>query len=334
MNRLRASIASLSVALATTALGALGGCTTLGGNVKGSFSCSAPDGICAPSSSIDDRALAMISGDSGTAGAVPAGPVIDPGPRARASRTAATGPRVPVGQGDPRRSQERVLRIVFQPYIDEFGRLHEASAVHAVVESGAWQQQLASSTPIPDLSAGPRPTATASLAEAIDRADGAGAAMSASDPNLPDPAVVAAARARVPAVDPVAAIKNDVAARLAPKAGRTPRRVVSKSVAPSSELKIGGAPATTPSVAERGPDGGPVVPFVAPGRTGAPLAAKTMSATDAVTPLKATTDYQARTPEAQNAARDVAAGTLSATKPIEKPPVRAAGFPGAVPEDN
>ncbi|MEL0254290.1 MAG: conjugal transfer protein, partial [Novosphingobium sp.] len=42
-------------------LAALSGCTTFGGNVKGNFSCSAPDGICAPSSSIDDRALAMIA---------------------------------------------------------------------------------------------------------------------------------------------------------------------------------------------------------------------------------------------------------------------------------
>ena len=32
---------------------------------KGSFTCQAPDGICAPSSTIDDRALAMISGDAG-----------------------------------------------------------------------------------------------------------------------------------------------------------------------------------------------------------------------------------------------------------------------------
>ena len=34
--------------LLSTAL-ALGGCAALGGNVRGDFSCAAPDGVCAPS---------------------------------------------------------------------------------------------------------------------------------------------------------------------------------------------------------------------------------------------------------------------------------------------
>ena len=49
--------ALISLALLGTALG---GCTTLGTNVAGSFRCSAPDGVCAPSSVIDDSALARI----------------------------------------------------------------------------------------------------------------------------------------------------------------------------------------------------------------------------------------------------------------------------------
>src|SRR3546814_7366088 len=48
--------------LLSTAL-ALGGCAALGGNVRGDFSCAAPDGVCAPSATIDDRALAMITAD-------------------------------------------------------------------------------------------------------------------------------------------------------------------------------------------------------------------------------------------------------------------------------
>jgi hypothetical protein len=40
----------------------------LGGNVKGSFACQAPDGICAPSSTIDDRALAMVAAAGAAAG--------------------------------------------------------------------------------------------------------------------------------------------------------------------------------------------------------------------------------------------------------------------------
>ncbi|MCE3543613.1 hypothetical protein LXJ56_25870, partial [Escherichia coli] len=42
----------------------LSGCMTMGGTVKGDFACRAPDGICAPSSVIDDRALALILGDA------------------------------------------------------------------------------------------------------------------------------------------------------------------------------------------------------------------------------------------------------------------------------
>src|SRR3546814_9651397 len=56
-------------------------------------------------------------------------------------RTAATVP------ADPARTREKVLRIVFQPYIDERGRLHEKSAIHAVVASGEWQQSLAQTVP-------------------------------------------------------------------------------------------------------------------------------------------------------------------------------------------
>ena len=122
-----------------TSLLALSGCASLGGNVRGSFSCAAPDGICAPSATIDDRALALISADASEADTLPTGNQRQP-MRGRSNRAEAIQP-ARLAVADAGRTQEKVLRIVFQPYIDERGRLHEASAVHAVVARGEWQQQ-------------------------------------------------------------------------------------------------------------------------------------------------------------------------------------------------
>jgi len=189
---------------------AVGGCTTLDGNVKGSFSCAAPDGICAPSSFIDDRALALISGEDGDRLITPAGPYTAPRSEGRGFQTAAAAPA---------RSQERVLRIVFPAQIDAAGRLHEQTAVHAVVERGDWQQALAdnavATTPAQVSAATGRDT----LLAAVERVDPPLTADSdvAVDPDLPSAAAVAAARAQV---DPVGDVKDQVARRLS----RTPRR--------------------------------------------------------------------------------------------------------------
>ena len=104
-------------------------CTTLGTNVKGSFSCTAPAGSCAPTSNIDDQALAMLQGDP--VGTTPAGPFL-PAP--------ATKPGIVLASASSslRRSGEKVVRIVFPAFIDGQGRYHEASAIHAVVDQGAW----------------------------------------------------------------------------------------------------------------------------------------------------------------------------------------------------
>ena len=64
--------------LGLTSLLALNGCASFGGNVRGSFSCAAPDGICAPSSTIDDRALALISADPSDGDALPTGNLRQP----------------------------------------------------------------------------------------------------------------------------------------------------------------------------------------------------------------------------------------------------------------
>jgi len=51
----------------------LAGCAAIGGNVKGNFVCNAPDGICSPTSAIDDQAVASmgIQSDSNSALAAP-----------------------------------------------------------------------------------------------------------------------------------------------------------------------------------------------------------------------------------------------------------------------
>lgn len=309
--------------IATAMLAALGGCATFGGNVKGRFSCAAPDGVCAPSSSIDDRALAMIAGDSSASDPTPAGPYMESKPRQRLLRTAAASQPLPIGQADPRRTQERVLRIVFQPYIDGQGRLHEASAVHAVVQSDEWQQQvLASSTAIPDRNARATPAAPVSLAEAVDQADPANGAVAAIDPNLPDPAVVAAARAR--AADPVGSIKSEVAARLAPKAGRTPPAAV-------------GAPAAQVKATDHRPVGAaaPASRLQATDRVGVPssTAAEAAPVLPPRTGVGAEAAASAR--QAEETARAAAAtAPLPGSKPVVSGTVRAASFPAAVPEEH
>ena len=189
--------------LALTTVVALAGCTTLGGNVKGSFACKAPDGMCAPTSKIDDQALSMISG--GDADAMPA-TVINPYER--------VDPRfVPTASANPSRSSERVLRIVFPAHVDRLGRYREASAIHAVVERGSWMasaqsagtaarsQQLAMADYSPSLaeiaSASPEAVFPTVPVEAVAAAYTAPAPAVAE---MPDPAAVAAARRKGHAV--------------------------------------------------------------------------------------------------------------------------------------
>ena len=225
------------------AITTLSGCVGLGGNIKGSFACQAPDGICAPSAVIDDRALRLISEDP-SATPAPAGtyrPEAKP-PTAKSSsvRVAAVQPvRGPVST-TPGRSNERVLRIVFPAHIDARGRLHEASAVHAVVSQGQWL------TSTDDKAAPTRNAMSAapdmpSLTEAL-------AAPLEVDPNLPDPAVVAAARARK--ADPVAAIKAEVSERLkpSPRAAAGTAALVASGQAAAAGTAQPKAPAVRPTV--------------------------------------------------------------------------------------
>ncbi|HUD93263.1 MULTISPECIES: TraV family lipoprotein [Sphingobium] len=318
----------LTAGLGFTSLLALSSCASFGGNVRGSFSCAAPDGICAPSSTIDDRALALISADPSDGDAMPTGNIRQP-MRGRTNR-AQVGHPARLASADAGRTQEKVLRIVFQPYIDERGRLHEASAVHAVVARGEWQQQALTEVAVPPRRSAAAQGLTESLADAVDRVDPPLDSFALSDPDAPGPAAVAAARARKPDAvpDPVSAIKADVRARLAPKAqaasrpgtaaalSHTPSAAASPVLQPPSGASTGGSPQAKASP------------------TPAPVPASGTGAA-AVAHVKADPRYQEVATGAAKGARDAAAAQsgVQAAPAAIAPTVKAANFPAAVQED-
>lgn len=345
-----ARVRSCRSALCVAGLLALSGCATLGGNVKGSFSCQAPDGICAPSSTIDDRALAMISGEAGDV-MIPAGPYQAP-PAPRATRTALAPASIVTGEPAAARTREKVLRIVFQPYVDERGRLHEASAVHTVVQSEWQAQALADARPIPDRHAAAAEPAQLSLVEAVDREAPGTVDVAAFDPNLPDPAVVAAARAR--GTDPVAAIKADVAKRLTAKPERSTAR---SNLAVSDDARVSSGASKTAAAALAPPPGGveakppldaarraATPPPAVNGQTSRPTpdaeraalegVGKASSGAEAMARVKASQAYQDAQAHVEGATQDAATSAEApGLKPLTSPTIRAASFPASVPED-
>jgi conjugal transfer pilus assembly protein TraV len=102
-------------------------CTTMGTNVSGSFKCEAPDGVCAPSIAIDDKALAEITQADANELMAPAGPYkVDDGDGGRAQMANAQGVIASQNQGYQ-------LSIVFPAYTDVAGVTHERRAVAAAV---------------------------------------------------------------------------------------------------------------------------------------------------------------------------------------------------------
>ena len=101
---------------------ALSACTTFGTNVRGDFTCRAPQGDCAPSHVIDARATAEL------------GEGASPHQIARV--------RAGVAAGDTGRTLERTLRIVFPAHVDEAGTLHDEAVAWAVVENPRWAAEL------------------------------------------------------------------------------------------------------------------------------------------------------------------------------------------------
>jgi conjugal transfer pilus assembly protein TraV len=106
-------------------------CTSLGTNVSGSFRCEAPDGICAPSVAIDDRALAEIVDSEERERAAPAGRFsVDDGEPGR--RTVADGGAG--GDGAGAMAPTYRLNVVFPTYTDIAGAAHERRTVTAQVD--------------------------------------------------------------------------------------------------------------------------------------------------------------------------------------------------------
>jgi len=234
------------LALAGLFLGSasLSGCMSLSGNVKGDFACRASDGICAPSGNIDDRALAMISGEEGDHMIAPAGPYVEPPSEGRGYQKASS----------PVRTRERVLRIVFPAQIDASGRLHEQTAVHAVVERGEWSEALAGNAVAGTAEEVAAAAGRDTLLAAVERAEPPMIETLAVDPDLPTPEAVAMARAQgnggeVQSSDPVGDIKDQVARSLT-----TPRRTRAAPSTPKPQRQaqpkpVAQAPATQPAPA-------------------------------------------------------------------------------------
>lgn len=139
------SARSVMVLLSSAALSSCG--VLLGDNVKGNFICSAPGGTCAPSTLIDDQALAFIQ----SARPEPLGshsPVSVRRAKARAEKRAFRSARSSSASGRSAGAARvsdnlfhrdaRTLRLVFPAYVDDAGNLHEARVVHTVVDQGGW----------------------------------------------------------------------------------------------------------------------------------------------------------------------------------------------------
>lgn len=255
------------VGLAATQLAA---CTSLfGGNIKGSFACSAPGGTCAPSTLIDDQALSVIQNARPM---TPAGPYIRQ-PAAAKPFTASYAPsgsgRLAAASNGMVHRERRVLKVVFPSFVDGGGNLHEPRIVHAVVDDGAWMQlssgepnlgeqvegravSLASAAYIP-APAAPAPVSESAAAPVSAPAD-------TPLPALPSPEAVAAARAKAAALksgNAVDAIRAEVQARLAHTAkapgGSVPAPAASASAAPIAVTAAVAAPAAATAKPTNGP---------------------------------------------------------------------------------
>lgn len=127
---IRSPVRFAAALLLTAGTLAAGGCTTLGTNVSGKFACNGPEGICAPSTSIDDGAIATIETTSMEL-LNPAGPYqIDEGYGVPAAPVLGATAAPPSAQAD----SSYTLRVVFPAFVDGAGRLHERAAVETSVQ--------------------------------------------------------------------------------------------------------------------------------------------------------------------------------------------------------
>ncbi len=209
----------------------LSGCAMLRDNVKGSFACKAPDGTCAPSSVIDDAAIAAIREE-------PAGvadPSDAPGTVSRRGATANHGswhPRPPMAAAESGtntlpgalRPGTRVLRVVFPAYVDHEGQLHETAGVQLTLDDGlpgTPASSVAEQAAGGQVSADPRsPGGPPALLELAEQAPDLSAMAPSPTPTaVPVPhaeaTITAPGTAKPLAPSPIDAIKADVASALA-----------------------------------------------------------------------------------------------------------------------
>lgn len=219
-------VALLPVLAAATAM-ALSSCASLSGNISGNFACRAAEGSCAPTATIDDRALALITGSDNRIGGV-----------RTAGRTPPGLPDPGVGVAVTARGPGRVLRIVFPAHVDDQGRIHEINAVRAAVEGEPWPASpvalVATLQEAPTTAGVVAPGEPVVFDQAAERlAD----TVMTSGHDLPSQIAVAAARNR--GADPVALIRSEVDRRLTEKGQRRSTSRVDanpKPVARSSPL--------------------------------------------------------------------------------------------------
>lgn len=211
----------------------LAACTTLfGGNIKGNFSCSAPNGSCAPSTLIDDQALSVIQNARPM---TPAGPYYQPSGAGGMQESAGKPARgaVAVADNGMIHRDRRVLKVVFPSYVDGRGNVHEPRVVHTVVDTGGWMQvssgEATASTQVLGAAAAGSSAAPRAHAAAVDVSALAprdlqgwsldvpkGDQLAGSIAGPPSAAAVESARVRgVEAVDPLTKIRTSVQARLA-----------------------------------------------------------------------------------------------------------------------
>ena len=198
--------------------GALSACTTLGTNVSGSFRCDAPDGVCAPSTVIDDNAISRIEETSSTDLLNPAGPYqMDDGIDAPVHSTVlASAPMTATS------APGYELAVVFPGYTDATGMIHARRTVRTeAVLPGRGDAMEAMAM------RGRHPTRNQGLLAAAESAPPFVAITSdilspAADPTAKPQAVAVATGA-----DPIAAIEAQVSERLAGQQAKPRRQAAS-----------------------------------------------------------------------------------------------------------
>lgn len=131
-------------------IGLLGGCSAMQSNVRGGFACNAPGGTCAPSTTIDDAALAAMhraervkspARDKVEGADLVLGDDAPPEADATIVKTLPAAGR----QASTARSASSVgpaLKIVYPAFQDREGRAHPRRLAYALVDTSAWAAAL------------------------------------------------------------------------------------------------------------------------------------------------------------------------------------------------